>query len=274
MTKLIDGVIFNKYDGLAVCHIEYLSKEIKDVIRDNLVSICHGAARAERFAEASLYSYNATLKSFHGRYQKKPPETKIGMIGEFLSHILLTKIFDEFNIASAFFNLEEKSIKKGFDLILFRPEDQTGWITEVKSGNLHKGKNHDQTTTDLLRAAKADLVKRLNESEITYWHNAINTVQCAVNENNDDKKTLEEILLSEGNFAEEGRAASNDNCVVLIASLFEPLSTRITPSPAKLFLQKLNADQAFLENIIFCIQKGTHEKVADFLFSEIGETNA
>ena len=271
MTTLIDGVFFEKHDEYAICHVESLSDEMKTLIRDNLTSICHGAARAETFAGAPLYGYNATLRSFRDRYKKKPSNTKIGMIGELLSHILITKIFEDFEVASAFFNLEEKSIKKGFDLILFNPEDQTAWITEVKSGSLHKGKNHDQTTSDLLKTARADLVKRLNESKTTYWYNAINHVQCTVKNNKDYKRTLELILVGEGSFAEEGRAASNDNCVVLVASLFGPLTTKISTTPAKVFIQDLNSKNLFYDSIAFCIQKNTYEKIADFLFSEIDE---
>jgi len=272
MVEVIDGVFVEKQNDFAICHIHNLSSEVEALIRKNLTAICHGS-RVHNYGGARLFSYKATLESFLERYEKKAPDTKMGMIGEFLSHILLPKIFDEFDVASAFFNLEEKSIKKGFDLILYKPQDQSAWITEVKSGNLHKGKDHDQTTKDLLGTAKADLVKRLNESETMYWYNAVNSVQCSLDENRDYKKTLEEILLDEGGAADQGKALSSDNCVVLVASLFEPLTNTITTTPATTTLKKINDDGHFLETIVFCIQKATYTKVVEFLTSEKAEVS-
>jgi hypothetical protein len=175
--KQIDGVCFERKDGYAVCHLTELSEDLKSIIRKNLRSICHGSLVVHEYGEDPLYSYVETLNSFFERYDSKTDDTKKGMIGELLTHVLFTELFDEFDIATAFFNLEENSIKKGFDLIMFRPKENVAWITEVKSGELHKGKNVDETTSDLLYAARADLYKRLNEQKKTYWYNAVNSVR-------------------------------------------------------------------------------------------------
>lgn len=177
MANDIEGVDFSANDKYAICHIHSLSDELKGLIRSNLSTICHGSHIAD-YLNQPLYNYQATIASFIERYEKKTENTQKGMIGEFLSHILITNLFDDYDIASAFFNLEEKSIKKGFDLLLYNTSDDSVWITEVKSGNLHKEKNHDQTTKSLLNDAKADLMKRLNEQEKQYWHNAINHVRA------------------------------------------------------------------------------------------------
>ena len=271
MAKNIDGICFDRKGDYAICHVEYLSDSLKNLIRSNLSTICHGSHISDYSAEP-LFGYKATLSSFLERYNSKVANTKKGMIGEFLSHILITELFDEYDVVSAFFNLEEKSIKKGFDLLLYKTSDNSVWITEVKSGNLHKNKTCDQTTKELLTTAKMDLTTRLNEQEKMYWYNAVNSVRCSLNDGKDYKNTLVKILREEGSAATLNQAKSSDNCVVLVANLFAPLSTRITKASAKEFLKKTNAAKLFAKTVVFCIQKGTYSKVVQFLKSEVVET--
>ncbi len=56
------------------------------------------------------------------------------MLGELLSHVIILKLFPNFEVVSPFFNMEEKSIRKGFDLLLYEASTNNIWITEVKSG--------------------------------------------------------------------------------------------------------------------------------------------
>lgn len=268
MTKNIDGVNFERCGDYAICHIEFLSDEIKELIRRNLSTICYGS-RISDYADKPFFSYKVTLKSFLERYQSKASTTKMGMVAEFLSHILLTELFDEFDVVSAFFNLEEKSIKKGFDLLLYKSLDKSVWITEVKSGNLHKNKTHGQTTRELLNAAKTDLSSRLNAQEKMYWLNAANSVRCSLSGKTDYKEALEEILIDVGSAAAENKATSKDKCVILISNLFEPLDTKISMEAAKDFWETVNKENLFSKSVIFCIQKRTYSQVIAFLESEV-----
>lgn len=272
MAKNIDGVSFERHNNYAICHVEFLSDNLKELIRSNLSTICHGSYISDSdYADTPLFSYEVTLASFLERYNNKADNTKKGMIGEFLSHILITELFDEFDVVSAFFNLEEKSIKKGFDLLLYKSSDNSVWITEVKSGNLHKNKTHDQTTKELLNTAKADLDARLNQQETMYWYNAVNLVRCSLNDKKDYKDALVKILINEGNTAAQNEAKSNDNCVILVSNLFEPLDTKISKEPADNFLEKNNTTKTFAKTIVFCIQKGTYSKVTNFLELEVAK---
>lgn len=263
----IVGVTFTRTKDYALCHVDKLSDELKDIIRRNISTICHGSYITD-YANAPIFSYGATLSSFLERYEKKPDLTKKGMIGEFLAHILITELFTEFDIASAYFNLEEKSIKKGFDLLLYNTEKLTLWITEVKSGNLHKDKSHDDTTLDLLKTAVADLNDRLNKSEQMYWLNSINSVRASLNNNKDYKKALVEILVDKGGAAIKNVSTSNDMQVLLVTNLFEPLATKITDFAPKKYLSTLSKSNKFSESIMFCIQKETYLSVVDFLRDE------
>lgn len=273
MANEIEGVLFDAHQGYAICHVIDFSDDLKELMRKHLSSICHGSHILD-YGETRLFSYEATIESFLDRYDTKPRNTQIGMVGEFLSHILITELFDDFDIVTAFFNPEEKSIKKGFDLILYQPNKEAVWITEVKSGNIHQDKTLDQTTSDLLYAARADLDKRLNESESMFWYNAVNSVRSALTSEKDYKKVLLNILIGEGDAAVDRQARSDDNNVVLVSNLFEPLATRITRNPALEFHDKLSKEKKFAEIILLCVQKGTYAKVIDFLRSELADEEA
>ncbi|WP_214657196.1 hypothetical protein, partial [Vibrio anguillarum] len=162
MHSNVDGVVCDAADNISCFQILELTEELKNIIRNCFQEICHGSA-IEEYEGTVLYSYKSTLSGFLQRYRSKPRHTQIGLIGELLSHVLLTKVINGYEASSAYFNLEEKSIKKGFDILLCKTDDNSMWITEVKSGELHKDKDQNQTTQDLLNEAKRDLNKRLNE---------------------------------------------------------------------------------------------------------------
>lgn len=273
MSKVLKGVSFESTGDYAVCHIELLSDEVQELIRKNLSSICHGS-RATSTRPSVIYGYKATLNSFLERCATKTPETQIGMIGEFLSHVLLPYYFDDFRVVSPFFNMEEKSIKKGFDLLLFRLKDSTIWITEVKSGNVHKNKNYDQTTTDLLRLARDDLKKRLGSEETMYWYNALNTVYASVSDKDDYKDSLQEILMTYGDEAASNTPDCSGKNVVLVSSLFQALDSKISIETVKNFHEKLSHEKTFSSVIALCFQKATYIRVVQFLKEEAEKDKA
>lgn len=161
MVRDIDGIVLARTKEYAICHIEYFSNELKNVIREHLAAICHGSAKTS--TGRIMYSYKATIKEFLNRYEKKPPKTQKGLIGELLTHIIISEFFPEYDVISPYFNLEERSIKKGFDIVLISKEEHDLFIIEVKSGEKHKGKSSDETINDLIGTAKNDLLGRLND---------------------------------------------------------------------------------------------------------------
>lgn len=267
MVSKIAGVVFEKHGDCAICYVESLSDDVKQLIRRNLTTICHGSHVSD-MPGSKLYGYEATVASFLDRYKNKPEKTQKGMIGEFIAHVLLAELFDEFEVATAFFNLEEKSIKKGFDLLLYRSNDDSVWITEVKSGNLHSGKDHNQTATDLLNAAKKDVGKRLAQQETMYWYNAVNAMRASIGDTKSYKQSLLKLLLTKGDAAADKHATSKTNSVVLVSSLFEPLKARVSKTTAITFLEGVIKEELFRSAVVFCIQKETYARVVSFLESE------
>lgn len=87
----------------------------------NLTLICHGRDKAD--STRRMYSYKSTVKEFVKRYKEnnvlQGNNRNKGMIGELLFHILITEE-QLYSPVSAFFNLEERSFKKGFDVAYYQ----------------------------------------------------------------------------------------------------------------------------------------------------------
>lgn len=259
----INGIRFLRKKGYAICHIDNLSDDIKAILRKQLSSVCYGPSKAT--STRKTYSYKNTLKEFLKRYESKADHTKMGMIGELLTHILVIQFFEEFNAVSPYFNLEEQSIKKGFDVVLYSRGKNELWITEVKSGELHKDKCASETVIDLLGTAKRDLNKRLNENHTTFWENAINGATIALENKKDVKEAVIEILGSIEDEVVDEKAKSNDKNVILVSSLFSSLSDEVKEQEVKGASLNISKERIFKEVIVFSFQKGTYKKVVDFL---------
>ena len=110
---MLDGVRKIDSGEWSIYYVDYLSDALKTEIRDRLSKICYGSLKAESGRIA--YSYRATAREFVKRYvaQNGDSNRQKGMVGELLFHVLMS-IEDEHIATSAFFNLEERSFKKGW----------------------------------------------------------------------------------------------------------------------------------------------------------------
>jgi hypothetical protein len=263
----MDGIIIHKAEYYSVAHIATLSDALKDSIRKQLSSICHGADLAA--TGRNMYNYKNTLATFLTRYNTKSATIKIGMVGELLAHILIIELFENFETVSPYFNLEEKHIKKGFDVLLFENNESEVWITEVKSGQLHKDKDSTQTTKVLLATARNDLNKRLNENELNHWQNAINAARAAITQNSNYKSVVVDILMDEGDLVMSDQATGIDNNVFFVSSLFSDSDDPIDVEMVKDFYEDLEARAIFKKAVVFSIKKPTFTAVIDFLNEEV-----
>jgi hypothetical protein len=192
------------------------------------------------------------------------------MLGELLSHVVILKLFPDFDVVSPFFNMEEKSIRKGFDLLLYETSSNNVWITEVKSGGRGSGKTSCSATRGLLRLARDDLKKRLAEPELNHWLNAINAAKNAIHNKASYRDSVIEILELEGDLAESNGATASDNNVFLIAALFGDVASPVAENTVSKFTNKLLGDALFKTVWVLSLHKGTMEKLEDFLRLEAG----
>lgn len=264
---MVDGIKVYNDDKVTVCIVEEISNELKELIRENLSAICHGAESANR--NPRIYSYQRTLKEFLQRYDSKPANTQKGMIGELLSHIILLKHKEEFTSINPFFNMEERSIKKGFDILFIEIESKNKlWITEVKSGNLGQVACSSDKNKELLNKAKTDLSTRLNEDNTQIWFNAIHGASVAVKSNN-IRDVVIEILESGLEESLESCFTSIDKNVILTSVLFNDINDEICIGDVVESRNSIVSETIFNDIITLSIQKNTYQAVVQFLKEEI-----
>ena len=267
MKKVIAGVklISNSSSNVMILHIDSFSKELKDIIRKNLISICHGKANASRNPEG--YSYKKTLKEFLKRLQKKNVKTKIGMIGELISFILLIETQDNHIQVTPFFNMEERSIKKGFDIILYDKSENQLVISEVKSGRPTRNQTPDNKTSNLIHLAKRDIIDRITSENDSPWYGAINGAS-AIMTHKKAKDAVIDILDDVLNTKPKKRLLKTNKKALLISVLYSNLTDRISLKNADSIYSRILKENKLSPFAILSIQKETYTNIIEFLKAE------
>lgn len=172
--------------------VEYLSEQLKNIIRKDLVIKCHGAA-AIALEESDFYSYKNTISEFLTRYDnKKDEDNKKGLIGEFLSNILISNLEENLSCISLYFNKQDPSHRKAFDIV-YTDNNHEIWYTEVKSGTKPNDKTASEKATALLSTAKNDIKKKLIAKQNYLWINAKADAFMAI-ENPQKNKSIQKAL--------------------------------------------------------------------------------
>lgn len=125
---LIDG------NELCIIDIEDIDDDLKTCLDERFVKICEGNSSSDlNYVKGRLISFLST---------KRGSTIELGAISEFFIHLYLNE--QGFEPQFLFFNLEENSIKKGFDGYYHLSGEE--WILESKSGSIstnglsHRGK--------------------------------------------------------------------------------------------------------------------------------------
>jgi hypothetical protein len=141
-------------------NIPTLDDNITACIDANMVSICEGAS------DTDLATIKQRLIAF--LTPKKGSNIEKGAIAEFFGHLYLTEI--GFRQEFLFLNLEEGSIKKGFDG--YYSLNSETWIYESKSASMRtNGASHNSN----ISLAYSDLKKKISGNpENNPWENAFN----------------------------------------------------------------------------------------------------
>lgn len=161
---MLKPTIIEVDDGieLVIIDIIELDTEVHKFLDDHIVEICEGSSGTE------LKAIKNRLLSF---LNKKTEDTQYGAIAEFFIHAHLKH--SGFKQEFLFFNLEEGSIKKGFDGIFTK--DNYEYILESKSG---ASNSKDISHTSKLRLAYNDLKKYFSgtsdKGSNNPWRNAYN----------------------------------------------------------------------------------------------------
>jgi hypothetical protein len=145
-----------------VLDIKLLTNILKEYLDEHFVNICEGNSGT---------SLNEVKKIIIEFLKTKDDRTKMGATAEFFLHLYLKSI--GFKQECLFLNLEERSIKKGFDGYYSLNNEE--FIMESKSGS---SKTKNISHNDKIKEAYTDLKNNLSgkstKSKNNPWKNAYN----------------------------------------------------------------------------------------------------
>ncbi|NCA93785.1 MAG: DUF1837 domain-containing protein [Sphingobacteriia bacterium] len=252
-------------NGVYICYIEDFSNELKQKIREMLSSIWHGAVDSE---ERQQFNYKQTLKRFLERYNPKTADTKKGMIGELLTHLLIPQHID-LEAISIMKNKEENSIRKGFDIVYCNKENSV-WYCEVKSGgDTNNTEDIDTKNRALLNNAKVGIQSNSLGDRATLWDSVLIDVNSTVF--NDQRKIDIKKLLDEHH--PDTASRNMDRNVILSSVLYKSLNPKISSDNLREYKLEVDSENVFIGLIVFSIQKSTYKKIEDFLVEESNNQN-
>lgn len=265
---MLEGVNFEKSEAGSLCFTIYnISDDLKSVVRERLSEICNGAAKASR--KSVIYSYRKTLAAFFEKFDTKSSDTQKGMIGELLTHVLFLHFEEDFRAASPFFNMEEDSIKKGFDLVLHHKSTSEIWFVEVKAGDCGLETSINKLG-GLLSLAKNGLKVALNSERNTLWQNAVNGANLVIQDSG-LKSQIETLLEKCNEKAVAGESESTDYNAVLVAVCFSGGQAFATGAEFEGRHVTQKGMNEFRDLMSIALQKDTIQSVVDFLRSEVDD---
>lgn len=156
---------------LTIIDVPRIDAEVKQLIDDNLVSICEGCT------ESNINTVKADLIQL---FDGKDLKWKMGAIAEFFMHLHIRT--QGYKQEFVYRNLEEDSIKKGFDGLFSKTN--CFWLMESKSGSINtNGISHALK----IKEANVDLGKKVSGvgQSNNPWRNAYNHA-CNINVNTSD----------------------------------------------------------------------------------------
>lgn len=126
---------------VTILDVEHLDGNVKKILDEKFVLICEGA---------SCSSLDTVKKLVKNLYSSKDKNWIMGATSEFFVHLYIS--LSGFKQECLFLNLEEGSIKKGFDG--YYSQEDIEWLMESKSGSIEsKGIRH----SDKIKLAMSDL---------------------------------------------------------------------------------------------------------------------
>lgn len=160
-----------------VIDVEDFATELISFIDEYFVEICEGDAGGNL----------ATLKKYVKEFiETKDQRTQMGAAAEFFIHLYLKHL--GYKQLFTFLNLEEKSIKKGFDGY-YTLSDET-WIMESKSGSIN---TQNISHPSKIKEAYSDLIDKFRGNVSNNpWRNAFNHARV-VGARNSIKETIRKL---------------------------------------------------------------------------------
>jgi hypothetical protein len=233
---------------LHIVDIEKMDNKLISFIDENIFKICEGEIKGDiDIIKQELINFLTP---------KKNGVTEMGAIAEFFAHLYLNEI--GFKQQFLYLNLEEESIKKGFDG--YYTLDGKEWIYESKSSTISsKVFSHNSN----ISAAYNDLKNKISgNTKNNPWKNAYNHAKIIDSKND----ILENIKTLSNSFIKKKFRVINDFNIIPSSTLF--LEDSWTPSDTKSISKKiikLISEYDYQGINVVCISKKSINLFWDYL---------
>ena len=198
-------------------------------------------------------------------YDSKSDNQKKGLMGELLTHLLFEEVFSNFKVASIFLNKEERSMKKGFDLIFVNTEDSSPWYSEVKSGSCNLASVNDKSIS-LLEEAKSGIHSKFISESDYLWISVLTDLNATIDDISVRNELERLFQLDATNLPEK---KSSDKRVIIVSVVYESLVEKIDIERIKSLKNAIEGSNLFSKIILFSIQKETYTKIESYLLEQI-----
>lgn len=234
-------------------------------MRQRLAAFCFGAVEVAE--DADYYSFEATITELLKRFDSKPPATKVGMVGELVVHVLMPSSHPTLSSSAIYFNKEERSIKKGFDLTFHEGAEKTIWYGEVKSGHVKEEESADDKSSSLLKTAAADVAGKLSsDAQRSRWDAAI--YDAGLTLESSQAKTVKALLRSDARQIATGTQIKKN--VVLAAAVVHSVGhCRVSGGAVLGVAEEIVNSGRFDATRILVIQQEELETIVSYLRSEL-----
>ncbi|MCH5180177.1 MAG: hypothetical protein J1F32_03065 [Erysipelotrichales bacterium] len=218
--------------------------DLQSTIDNEFVDIVHAD---------STYDLEPTKKEIYKILCKKNDQQQHGAIAEFFAHIVIRKI--GFTQQCLYKNLEESSMKKGFDGLY--SYNNIFWIMESKSAkeeNIHKNKIDEAIKS--IRTAIEDL------SRNNPWLNAVHHISNLENNQRNDSIKQKVKKLSK-DFQEGVKHTINEFNLIPVSTLFLPSSQNLAEIISD--INTLLTNTNYRQIIIVCIDNYIFNDFIEYL---------
>lgn len=257
----MDGIDVRVTEGATLVIVRAMSDDFRTHVRERLAEYCYGATTVSE--DLNFYSFEKTVAEFLQRYDPKSRMTQLGMAGELIVHVLMPLLHAELTSAAVYFNKEERSIKKGFDLTFLGSSDTTLWYGEVKSGEVSESSSADEKAAALIDIAASSLASMLDDIEhLSRWDAALNDTRLTLE--GGYAKTARELLRSDSETVRQGGVIKK-RAVLAGAVIHELGHCEVTNEGMKQILESILAGEDFADVRILVVQQDALEAVIEHL---------
>ncbi|WP_145951179.1 hypothetical protein [Micrococcus luteus] len=257
----MDGIEVERVQGATVVIVREISDEFRIHVRDRLAEYCYGAAVV--CEDTEFYSFEKTVSEFLERYEPKPDMTRLGMAGELIVHVLMPVLHEDLTSAAVYFNKEERSIKKGFDLTFLGSTESAIWYGEVKSGEVADGTSADEKAEALIDIAASSLFSMLDDiSSLSRWDAAL--IDAGLTLELGLAQTARKLLRSDSTTVRKGGSLTKR--VILAGAVMHEFGRGVvTAAAAEKVAETIASSAKFSEARIIVIQQDALEAVIEYL---------